>query len=154
MVNRKDKLKLAIITTADIRGNYIHFMCKHYGYNPIRLPNEVKDGNLLFKLRRFANIDYDISVTLDGPLGPYHEPKLMVLSLAFFLGRCLVPISVRIKYKYKLKNRWDKYVILLPFNKIEYYIGEPLMVGKQVFTDNFEIVKNKIKNIMGDCLIE
>ena len=124
----KNNVKIVIITTENIRGNYIDFICKHYNYLTIRLPDVSIEGNLIFRMRKLLKNEYDLAMALDGPTGPIHQPKEFVFKLAQFLNRKIIPINVKMLRSYTIKRRWDKYKILLPFNCIEYYIADPVAV--------------------------
>jgi hypothetical protein len=141
----KDDVKFVIITTENIRGNYIDFTCKHYNYLTFRLPDVPVQGNLIFKMRKFLKNEYDLALALDGPMGPIYQPKLLVFKLAQFLNRKIVPINVKVLHKYIIKKRWDKYKFLLPFNHIEYFIGEPIDINANILKDNKSLLINQTK---------
>jgi lysophospholipid acyltransferase (LPLAT)-like uncharacterized protein len=142
--------KLHVITTKDRRGDYISLICKYFGYDTIRIPDESKEGHYLFKIVRTINKEDEtnLAIAIDGPLGPYHVPKSFAFVTALLAKRKVMPVTIKIKRKIEIKSRWDNYKIPLPFNKIEIYAAEPIDVTKEDMKDNFMIVKNKIKDIM------
>ena len=141
----KDDVKFVIITTENIRGNYIDFTCKHYNYLTFRLPDGPVQGNLIFKMRKFLKNEYDLALALDGPMGPIYEPKLLVFKLAEFLNRKIIPINVKVFRKYIIKKRWDRYKLLLPFNHIEYFIGDPIDVKADVLKHNGSLFDKRLR---------
>jgi lysophospholipid acyltransferase (LPLAT)-like uncharacterized protein len=135
-----------IITTKNKRGNDIANILHYFGYSPIRVPDESVGGNFLFKIRQKINGEDggNLALTLDGPLGPYHIPKDFPFFIALISKRRFVPVSIRVKRKIHLTNRWDKYTIPLPFNQIEVHFHEPMEVTKE----GVGLLKEQIVGIM------
>lgn len=141
--------ELFVITTKNGRGDYISLICKHFGYTPIRVPDESEGGSFLFKIRRQINGQNvaNLCITLDGPLGPYHEPKAFPFITALLTKRQVLPLSINCKYKFHLR-RWDKFAIPLPFNKIEVHIHEPIEVTKKDLEQEAITLRGKVRIIM------
>ena len=108
-----------VIVTADTRGNYIEHMIKKCGGSALRVP----DGYRAFAaLKKIVQDSYEkahsIAVALDGPLGPRHEPKKLAFYLSEHAEEEFVGISLSYSSCFRLRRRWDKYVIPLPFTKV------------------------------------
>lgn len=141
---------MCVITTENRRGGYISNICKKFGYTPIRVPDESKDGNYFLRIRKIIKDEAQASVaiTFDGPLGPLHEPKVFPFAIALFAKRRVVPVSIYVKRKIILKHRWDKFIIPLPFNDINVYVHDPITVDKQDLKDEFEKLRKEAKEMM------
>ena len=96
-------------------------------------------------MRKFLKNEYDLALALDGPMGPIYEPKLLVFKLAEFLNRKIIPINVKVFRKYIIKKRWDRYKLLLPFNHIEYFIGDPIDVKADVLKHNGSLFVKRLR---------
>lgn len=131
---------LYVITTKNGRGDYINLICNHFGYKTIRVPDESEGGNFLFEIRReISGPDCaNLAITLDGPLGPYHESKPFPFITALITKRRVLPVAIKCKRKIQLKGRWDNFTIPLPFNRIEIDVHDPLGVpsAKTIFRDH------------------
>lgn len=108
-----------VIVTADTRGNYIEHMIKKCDGSALRVP----DGYRAFAaLKKIVQDSYEkahsIAVALDGPLGPRHEPKKLAFYLSEHAEEEFVGISLSYSSCFRLRRRWDKYVIPLPFAKV------------------------------------
>ena len=108
-----------VIVTADTRGDYIEHMIKKCGGSALRVP----DGYRAFAaLKKIVQDSYEkthsIAVALDGPLGPRHEPKKLAFYLSEHAEEEFVGISLSYSSCFRLRRRWDKYVIPLPFTKV------------------------------------
>lgn len=135
-----------IITTKNKRGDDIANLCNYFGYSTIRVPDESVGGQFLFKIRQKIN-GHDgghLALTLDGPLGPYHIPKDFPFYIALIAKRRMIPVSIKVKRKIQLTNRWDKYSIPLPFNQIEVHFHEPMEVAKE----GIPLLKEKFADIL------
>ena len=141
---------LYVITTKSGRGEYISLICNHFGYKTIRVPDESEGGNFLFKIRREINGTScaNLTITLDGPVGPYHEPKRFPFITAILTKRKVLPLTISCKRKIQLKGRWDKFAIPLPFNRIELHVYDPLEVTKKDLENECIAIREKTLNIM------
>lgn len=138
--------KICVITTKSKRGDYISNIIEYFGYTPIRVADVSKGNNYIFKIRDKINGSEkrNLGLALDGALGPYHIPKKFAIFIAKASKRRIVTISIKVRYKINLLNRWDKYIIPLPFNKIDVCINDPIEVEKR----RFEEISEKIINLM------
>lgn len=142
--------RLYIITTQDLRGDYISLICRYFGYTPIRVPDEVVGGNFLFEIKKMINgaEPASLAVALDGPLGPYHEPKSFAFAVARLARRRVLPVTVECSARISSKKRWDKYIVPLPFGEIKLTVHSPFEVGKDDVREDFVALKEKIKKYM------
>jgi len=141
---------LYVITTKNGRGDYINLLCTHFGYKTIRVPDESEGGNFLFKIRREINGPdcANLAITLDGPLGPYHQPKPFPFITALLTKRKALPLSIKCKRKIQLKGRWDNFSIPLPFNKIEIHVHDPLVVAKEDSKNECISIRQTVHDLM------
>ena len=138
---KKRSINLDVIVTADRRGDYISDICKNYNVNPIRVSDGVKIKESLKEVKNISNIaNRSFMVSLDGPRGPKHIPKKLAFMLSNNSKKDFVIISSKIDKKIELKNRWDNYVIPLPFNNIEFYIEREKYIDKEILK-NFDTRK-------------
>lgn len=108
-----------VIVTADTRGDYIENMIEHYGGNALRVP----DGLACIKaVKKLVQKSYEesrsLAISLDGPLGPRHEPKKLAFYLSKQRGDDFVGIAVSYSSCLRMFWRWDQYVIPLPFTTV------------------------------------
>lgn len=142
--------RLYVVTTRDLRGDYISLICRFFGYTPIRVPDESAGGNFLFEIRKMINGEgsASLAVALDGPLGPYHEPKSFAFAVARLARRRVLPVTVECSARISSKKRWDKYIVPLPFGEIKLTVHSPLEVGKDDVREDFAALRETIKKHM------
>ena len=80
-----------------------------------------------------------IAITPDGPRGPSKKINGEVIKIAHLTGAPIIPVGIGYSRFFCLRT-WDKFVVPLPFCKINFYYGEPFFVPK-------EISEEEIKNL-------
>ena len=120
-----------VIVTADTRGNYIEHMVQRCGGHALRVP----DGYQAFAaLKKIVQDTYEkehsLAVALDGPLGPRHEPKKLAFYLSEHADEESVGISLSYSSCFRLKSRWDKYAVPLPFSRVTVAVKDYGIVKK------------------------
>ncbi|MGL4737002.1 MAG: hypothetical protein ACRCW2_06050 [Cellulosilyticaceae bacterium] len=137
-----------VIVTADKRGNYIELLIRRYGGDVYRMPDGMAMRSFLRALKDGARQPKQtLCVALDGPLGPYHEPKKLGAMLSCEGSKPYVLIKVSYKRKLHLTKRWDHYVIPLPFGKMTFEAYDLGTMGNAQLRD-FEIYKKVIMEKM------
>jgi len=121
-----------IVTTDTRRGAYISALAERFGYNPLRVPDEPTNGDGSFSIRNVIKHvkNEHIAITLDGPYGPRHIVKRFPLVVSLVSGKKILLITLKVKNQIRLSRRWDKFMIPLPFNRIEFSFVEPFNVRK------------------------
>ena len=120
-----------VSVTADTRGNYIEQMVQSGGGHALRVP----DGYQAFAaLKKIVQDTYEkehsLAVALDGPLGPRHEPKKLAFYLSEHADEEFVGISLSYSSCFRLKSRWDKYAVPLPFSRVTVAVKDYGIVKK------------------------
>lgn len=140
----KNNEKINVIVTSDRRGDIIEDMIKTKGARALRLPDGMNMRPFFRKLKEFAIEEEGIlAASLDGPLGPLHEPKKLIFLLAAEAKKPVAYIHFKYKRVMRLKKRWDKYVIPLPFCSITAVVEDLGIVDNDDLRE-FEHIKNKL----------
>lgn len=98
-------------------------------------------------LRVLARGDHGICMAPDGPGGPSLRVKEGALYFAKMSGAPIIPVCFTAKRAW-IQDRWDKYLLALPFNKIVYNIGEPVFVPKRASAEEFEKIRKDLEDFM------
>ncbi len=140
----KKNRRIQVIVTADKRGDTIERMINHYGAEAIRLPDGLKMRPFFSQLKAESTSEGNILATaLDGPVGPLHEPKKLLFLLASEADKEMTYVHFTYSRVIRLKNRWDNYVIPLPFSKV---VADVEDLGKVTRKDlqNFKEYRKKL----------
>ncbi len=135
---------IKVIVTADKRGDVIERMLNRFGAEAVRLPDGLKMRPFFRELRETGRTSKELlAAALDGPLGPLHEPKKLLFLLASEAGKEVVYIHFNYSRVLRLKNRWDNYVIPLPFSRITAQVETLGKMDREKIQD-FDAVKNQL----------
>jgi len=136
---------ISVIVTADARGDYIENILMAVGAKAIRLPDGVKMRRFLRDLEEMcAGTREVLAASLDGPLGPLHEPKKLLFRLACQTGKEMCYAYMQYSRVLRLKYRWDKYCIPLPFTTITAHVEHLGLITKNGL-DDFPNLKSRLK---------
>ena len=113
-------IDLQVVVTADKRGDYIENILNYYGGKALRMPDGIKMKGFLKELKTESKKkNGTLAIALDGPLGPFREPKKIAPLLSNESGKELIGFKIDYSNKIYLNKRWDKYSIPLPFTSIK-----------------------------------
>jgi lysophospholipid acyltransferase (LPLAT)-like uncharacterized protein len=131
---RRGDLPHASFTTDTPRGTVIRTIFESVARGPVvvlPLP-EVRDAAAARTLaRRLGDLGangYSLVVTPDGPWGPYRVAKPGALIVARQAGLPILPLAVRARPAIRLRSRWDRQLLPLPFSRLDLVAGERLAV--------------------------
>lgn len=145
---KEEELKASIVVTADARGNYIEKLLNYYNMKALRMPDGIRMKSFLRELKEESKKENEtLVVSLDGPLGPLHEPKKIGFMLSNYSQKEFLGVKLEVTRKIRLTKRWDNYIIPLPFSKIKFTISNFGVVSKENLADfnNYkELVKIKL----------
>ena len=91
--------------------------------------------------------DYSMCLSPDGPGGPSLRVQDGALYFAKMTGAPIIPVCYSASHSW-FQNRWDRYLVALPFSLITCKIGEPVFIDSKVSAKEFEEIRKKIENIM------
>jgi lysophospholipid acyltransferase (LPLAT)-like uncharacterized protein len=92
---------------------------------------------------RRLNEGYVLALSPDGPKGPLMRLNDGVLYYARMTGAPIIPVCFSCSRPW-FQNRWDKYLIALPFSKIICNVGNPIFITKE----NLKSSRKSLENFM------
>lgn len=136
--------EINVVVTKDKRGNYIESIIKKFGAGALRMPDGIKMKGFLRELKdKSKESNSTLCIALDGPLGPYKDPKKVAFMLSNEAMKPCILVESSFSRKITLNKRWDKYVIPLPFSKIQFEL-KSLGVTQREELKNFNEYKKRI----------
>ena len=118
-------------STQTFRGDVMSTMLAALGSGSVQLPAEgerSEAARLSLELARVGREGASPVVSPDGPLGPYRRAKPGALIVAREAGVPLQPWAVAAHPALRLRGRWDRHVVPLPFCRLRVEEGEPIGV--------------------------
>jgi lysophospholipid acyltransferase (LPLAT)-like uncharacterized protein len=89
----------------------------------------------------------------DAPRGPYGEPKIGIVLLAAESGRPLVPCAFWLTRKI-LARSWDRTLLPLPFSRIYFTFGQPILVPAGAPREKYEQIRRELGARIMELLFE
>lgn len=88
-----------------------------------------------------------VCLSPDGPSGPSLRVKDGALYFAKMSGAPIIPVCFSSNSAW-LQNRWDRYLVALPFSHLKCIIGEPIYIDSKLDKDGFEKARQHIEDVM------
>jgi lysophospholipid acyltransferase (LPLAT)-like uncharacterized protein len=128
----RDTKRVISFSTRGFRGIVMNTMLESMGSAVVALPEEgerSEAARLALELARIGREGSSLVVSCDGPLGPYRVAKPGVLIVARESGIPIQPWAVSIRPAWRLKGRWDRHLVPLPFCRLRVDEGEQIPIG-------------------------
>lgn len=149
-VNRTKRI--ASLASKHGDGRFVGKIMDKYGVNNIS--GSSRDGRKadrgidmygLKEIFRAIKNGLGIAITPDGPRGPSQKINGEVIKIAEITGAPIVPVGIGYS-TYVSLDSWDKFKIPLPFGKVNYYYGEPFLVGKNLSEEEIQNLNLKLED--------
>ena len=121
---KHNDLSINVVVTASSRGDLIEYTINAFGAEALRISDGFRAKENIKTLYRACEQENNVlAISLDGPTGPYKQPKRISSKLAEKYGKTLYTVDVEYSRVITLNRRWDKYKIPLPFSTIKFDIN-------------------------------
>lgn len=121
---------LAALVSVSRDGGLLARVLELFDGLPIRGSSSRRGAQALRELVAASRSGYDLAITPDGPRGPCYEVQDGVIATAQLTGLPIIPVSIRLGWKYQL-NSWDRFEIPLPFSRCEITLATPIRVPRE-----------------------
>ncbi len=129
--------KACFLVSGSVDGEVPERIARAWGAEVIRGSANESGALALRDMQRMMKRGYSIVTTADGPRGPKYEIKPGMMVMARIGGVPVLPISCAASRVWEL-DRWDDFMIPLPFSRVVLAIGEPYTVPPDVPLDSLE----------------
>ena len=119
-------------STQTFRGEVMNAMLAGLDAGSVPLPAEgerQEAARLAREMARLGRSGASVVVSPDGPVGPYRRAKPGALIVARESGLPLRPWAVSARPSLRLRRRWDRHVLPLPFCRLRVAEGDSIRVG-------------------------
>jgi lysophospholipid acyltransferase (LPLAT)-like uncharacterized protein len=127
--------KMHVFTSNHRDGEMMARTMNHFGFGTVRGSSTRGGARGAKQAIRALKAGDNVSITPDGPKGPALKVQPGLLILAHMTGVPVIPVTYA-SSRYKQIRSWDKFMLALPFGRIHYSIGAPLLnVTKEVLEE-------------------
>jgi len=128
--------RLVAFSTRGFPGIVMNTMLEAFGSGVITLPAEGaasrgEAASLAREMARIGRSGSSLLISCDGPLGPHRVAKPGVLIVARESGLPVQPWAIATRPPLRLRGRWDRHLVPLPFCRLRVYEGEPQRIGRR-----------------------
>lgn len=88
-----------------------------------------------------------LAMTADIPPGPARKAGLGIVTLARLSGRPILPVAAASSRFHALRT-WSRFTINLPYSKLVYAVGEPIVVPRQVGEEELERFRQQVETAL------
>jgi lysophospholipid acyltransferase (LPLAT)-like uncharacterized protein len=131
-------------------GEFIARAVKLFGIDSIRGSTTRAGLSALRGMVRFYHAGANLAITPDGPQGPRHVVQMGVVELARHTGAPILPVTYGASTK-KMFRSWDRFILPLPFCRVVYIWGEPVLVPRETDKKGLEekriLLQNRLRQI-------
>ena len=149
----KEKKKLNIIASGHRDGRFGAIIGKLIYTNNIPTYSNNKKNSVrpIFDILKTNNY---IGITPDGPRGPKEKCSDGVIKIASKTRVPIIPVGYFSSKNFNL-NSWDSFLISLPFSKLTFVWGKPIIIPEKLNESEIvefqKILENKINNCINDA---
>lgn len=123
-----------VFSTRGFRGIVMNTMLRRFGASVVTLPDEgtatrAEAAALTREMARLTRGGASVVISCDGPFGPYRIAKPGVAIVAREAGLPLQPWAIATRPPLRLKGRWDRMILPLPFGRMRIHEGAVLEIG-------------------------
>jgi lysophospholipid acyltransferase (LPLAT)-like uncharacterized protein len=121
-------------STQTFRGEVMNAMLAALDAESVPLPaqsDRAGAARLSREMARLGRQGATLAVSPDGPVGPYRRAKPGALIVARESGLPLQPWAVDAHPAVRLRRRWDRHVVPLPFCRMRVVEADPIVVASR-----------------------
>ncbi|MCP4216775.1 MAG: lysophospholipid acyltransferase family protein [bacterium] len=128
-------------------GEIVSQVAVEFGMNPVRGSSSKGGARAFLGLVNSIKEDQsEVLITADGPGGPLRQIKDGTIRLAQKTGSAIVPIAWHGSRTKVFVKSWDRFKIPLPFSRLTYAYGEPVIIPADAKKSDYETLKQRLKN--------
>ena len=98
-------------------------------------------------LRILMDGRYSLCISPDGPGGPSLRVQDGALYFSKMTGAPIIPVCYSAS-RAKFVNRWDRYMLVKPFSRINCVVGEPVFVPRRATEEEFNALRKSLEDYM------
>lgn len=111
-------------------GLLISRVIGHFGQATVSGSSSKGGASAVKEIVRALKEGDNISITPDGPRGPSQVAEMGIVSVARLSGLPVLPVTFSSTRHIRFKS-WDRFMLALPFGRIVFCVGQPIVVSRE-----------------------
>ncbi len=144
--------KMHVLISFHRDGLLISKVISHFGEATISGSSSKGGTQAVKDMLRALKAGDNVSITPDGPRGPFQTAEKGSVTIAKISGKPIIPATFAASRHRRFKS-WDRFMLALPFGRIVFCVGAPISVSKDTDETAHEQVRLMIENAM-NALVE
>lgn len=137
----------AVLTSPSKDGAIIAAVMSRFHYRSVRGSSSKRGTSATLALARVIESGGDCAITPDGPRGPRYRLGPGIIFLAQKTGAPVAPVRIEYSRCVRLKS-WDRFMIPLPFSRVDVTVGELFHVRKTDTDTEFETQRAQLETLL------
>ena len=130
----RDDKQPVVFSTRGFRGIVMNTMLRRFGARVVTLPDEgtatrAEAAALTREMGAVGRSGASLVISCDGPFGPSRVAKPGVAIVARESGLPIQPWAIAARPPLRLKRRWDRMIVPLPFGRLRVIEGAIVEIG-------------------------
>ncbi len=135
----------AALTSASRDGQYVADFLGQFQITAVRGSSSRGGREALRDMRRqLLQENRAVAITPDGPRGPRYQLHIGPVLLAEMTKVPLVPASFNAPKRWEIRG-WDRTQIPKPFSRVEFIIGEPILIDRKLTPEERETTQKNVE---------
>ncbi len=118
--------RMHVLSSHHRDGRLIGQVIAHFGERTIRGSSSRGGLAAVREMRQALARGENISITPDGPRGPFQQAAAGIVRLANMTGYPVVPVTYGAS-RHRRLHSWDRFMLALPFARVVFCAGEPVL---------------------------
>jgi lysophospholipid acyltransferase (LPLAT)-like uncharacterized protein len=136
-----------VLTSASKDGMWLGLVARHLGMGSVRGSSSRRGATAMRELLDRVAAGHDIAITPDGPRGPRYTLGSGLVYLAQKADIPVIPCHARFGRALRLET-WDRFVIPLPFSRLDVTLGQPERVPPGAKGAAFEAEERRMESVL------
>ncbi len=139
--------ELTALTSAHRDGRFVSNVMRHYGMDTIEIDGRAGGSQALRRSLRILREGGVVAITPDGPRGPRMRVREGLVHIAIRSGCPVIPVTYAASRR-RVLGSWDRFVLPLPFARIDCVWGEPIHPPPPGDPAAFESMRQRIETAL------
>lgn len=144
--------KMHVLISFHRDGKLISDVIAHFGEATISGSSSKGGMAAVKEILRVLKQGDNVSITPDGPRGPVQVVQMGVVTAARLSGKPVLPVTFAASRHKRLKS-WDRFMLAYPFSHVVFYVGPPIVVGRDLDAEQEEKLRQTIEEAMNHLVL-